>query len=228
MRTFDYAKLAGLFDYPDAHYIDRVKSVRDDIATRCPEAARSLDQVLELLPRNDLRALQELHTRSFDVQALTTLDLGYVLFGDDYKRGELLSNLMREHRLANNDCHTELGDHLPNVIRLLPLLTDAEVVEELVQEIIVPALRKMIGEFDPARLEKKDEMYHKHYKTVIEANFESRLAFRGTLEALYAVLGTDFVLVATPLLTQTADFLASIGTEMKIENDNELAQPAAE
>jgi hypothetical protein len=33
-----------------------------------------------------------LFTRSFDVQAVTTLDLGYIVFGEDYKRGELLVN----------------------------------------------------------------------------------------------------------------------------------------
>ena len=45
-------------------------------------------------------------------QVLATLDIGYVLFGDDYKRGELLANLNQEHRKANNDCGTELADHL--------------------------------------------------------------------------------------------------------------------
>ena len=73
--------------------------------------------------------LQELHTRTFDVQSLTTLDIGYVLFGDDYKRGALLSNLNQEHSRAENDCRGELADHLPNLLRLIPKLKDQDLLE---------------------------------------------------------------------------------------------------
>ena len=112
--------------------------------------------------------MQELFTRSFDVQAIATLDLGYVLFGDDYKRGELLANLNREHVDAKNDCGTELADHLPNILRLMSVLQDEELIEDLAYAIVGPALLEMIGEFDSDRLEKKNESYRKHYKTLIE------------------------------------------------------------
>ena len=84
-----------------------------------------VEHFLDAIPERTLD-LQELHTRTFDVQALTTLGTGYVLFGDDYKRGALLSNLNREHNDAQNDCRGELADHLPNVLRLIPKLKDQE------------------------------------------------------------------------------------------------------
>lgn len=226
MSGHDYEILADLFDYPDARYVQRVMDVHTYLLLRCSSAARSVEEFLELIPRGNLLALQELYTRSFDVQAITTLDVGYVLFGEDYKRGELLSNLMREHREAGNDTGTELADHLPTLLRLLAKLPDSELREELVQEIVVPALRQMIGEFDPARVEKKDDEYQRHHKTLIDASVHHRLAFCHTLTALRAVLAADFVLVEHPLLEQTSDFLKSIVTEMKIENENDTARPA--
>ena len=61
----------------------------------------------------------------------------------------MLSNLNREHAKAGNDCGSELADHLPNLLRLLPKLENAGLREELVREVLVPALMLMIREFDP-------------------------------------------------------------------------------
>ena len=97
-----------------------------------PEAGAALNAFTGFVSHASLVEQEELFTRSFDVQAVTTLDLGYVLFGDDYKRGALLVNLNREHREAGNPCHNELADHLPNVLRLLPKLQDAALRDELV------------------------------------------------------------------------------------------------
>ena len=91
--------------------------------------------------------MQEIFTRSFDVQAITTLGVGYVMFGDDYKRGELLVNLNREHREAGVECGTELPDHLPNVLACSAGGRIRRSSAEFVEEILHPALRMMIEEF---------------------------------------------------------------------------------
>ena len=156
MHHLDHLQLlADLFDYPDAVFPERVHRALTAIREYCPAAVDGVEQFSALLPDDDLIAMQELYTRTFDVQAITTLDLGYVLFGDDYKRGELLSNLNREHTQHQNDCGSELADHLPNVLRLIPLLDDEVLVSELVTEIVAPALSQMIGEFSPNACRKK-------------------------------------------------------------------------
>jgi nitrate reductase assembly molybdenum cofactor insertion protein NarJ len=83
-----YQALADLFEYPDIKYPQQVRKIIDLLDGNYPEAVADLERFLELLPDRELRTMQELFTRSFDVQAITTLDIGYVLFGDDYKRGE--------------------------------------------------------------------------------------------------------------------------------------------
>ncbi len=71
------------------------------------------------------------------------------MFGDDYKRGELLVNLNREHGAAGIDCGDELPDHLPNVLRLLARWEDRELAAEFAEEILHPALERMVAEFEP-------------------------------------------------------------------------------
>ena len=223
-KLVHYQSLAGLFDYPDALFPERVRRALDVVATHYPAAADDVKCFDSLLPVDDLIAMQELYTRTFDVQAITTLDLGYVLFGDDYKRGELLANLNREHTHKHNDCGSELADHLPNVLRLIPLIEDDELLTELVQEIVAPAVSQMIQEFSPDRVEKKYESYEKQYKTLIELPTESMdvaTIYQHTLRALYTILKTDFEITERIPLVATSDFLKSLNTENEIENKAE-------
>lgn len=219
-----YCQLAGLFDFPAPGFAARGRSLLDFLRERYPEAAVEVKQFLDAIPESTLD-LQELHTRTFDVQSLTTLDVGYVLFGDDYKRGELLSNLNREHAKAENDCMGELADHLPNVLRLIPRLKDADLRGEMVRELLVPALMLMIREFDPERIERKNANYQKHYKTLIEpARGSESTIYSRALKAALCVLAEDFQAGETMTRLsnwnrrpQTVDFLALVEKEMEIE-----------
>ena len=217
-----YLQIAALLEYPQAGYPERVRSIRESLEALYPEACAELDQFLELLPAHDLTTMQELYTRSFDVQAMTTLDVGYVLFGDDYKRGVLLANLNSEYRQADVDTGTELADHIPNLLRLMEVLEDEEVLHDLAYAILAPALLEMMREFSADRIEKRNKSYEKHYKTLIEAPVARINAFtlyEHALKALYEVLKQDFALIEKIPLERTRDndFLASVGRENEIE-----------
>jgi len=226
MKYAHYCNLAELFDFPGANFAAQARSVSDLLRGRYPDAATEVDAFLDAMPPRTID-LQELHTRTFEVQSLTTLDIGYVLFGDDYKRGALLSNLNQEHNRAENECHGELADHLPNVLRLLPKLKDAELLDELVREILVPALLLMIREFDPKRIENKNANYRKHYKTLIDpARGGDATVYCHALKAVMSALTRDFAVAETiSKLTawssrpQTVDFLQLVQKEMDIESD---------
>src|SRR3990167_8258142 len=158
MNYAHYSHVAELFDFPGPELAPRGRALLAFLRQNYPDAALEVEQFLDAIPERTLD-LQELHTRTFDVQALTTLDIGYVLFGDDYKRGKLLSHLNREHNKAHNDCGTELADHLPNVLRLLSTWDHYELTQDFIQFILAPALRKMIGEFDIENLNSKEKFY---------------------------------------------------------------------
>lgn len=220
IHRIHYRMMAPLFEYPDTKFPARVREILEYLSGRYSEAAAELGRFFELLPSDDLQAMQELYTRSFDVQAATTLDIGYVLFGDDYKRGILLANLNREHRNASIDTGTELADYVPNLLRLMAVIEDEEVLQDLAYAILGPALLEMISEFSTERIEKRDISYEKHYKTLIEAPAvasEAVTLYQFALKSLYAVLKQDFSLIETMPLQRSSDFLASVSRENKIE-----------
>ena len=219
-HRIQYQLLAPLLEYPDADFPARVRDIKDYLSGHYADAALELDRFMELLPADDVQAMQELFTRSFDVQAATTLDIGYVLFGDDYKRGILLANLNREHRNASIDTGTELADYVPNLLRLMAVMEDEEVLRDLAYAILGPALLEMIGEFSTERVQKREVSYQKHYKTLIDTPAVASDAvtlYQFALKSLYAVLKQDFTLIETMPLQRSVDFLASVSTENEIE-----------
>lgn len=226
MNYAHYCDAAELLDFPGPGFANRGRALADFLRDNYPDAAVEVEHFLDAIPQRTLD-LQELYTRTFDVQAVTTLGTGYVLFGDDYKRGALLSNLNREHNDAENDCRGELADHLPNVLRLMPKLKDQNLLEELVEQILVPALMLMIREFDPERIEKKNANYRKHYKTLIApaGGCDSTIYCRA-LKAVLQVLARDFPVTETMTKLsdwssrpQTVDFLQLVQKEMDIERN---------
>ena len=223
-RLAHYEQLATLFDYPERDYPARVREAYEVCERRYPLAAAELKVFAQALPSEGetfspeaLNEIQEIFTRSFDVQSITTLGVGYVMFGDDYKRGELLVNLSGEHSEAGVDCGSELPDHLPNVLRLLSRWQDRELVVEFVEEILHPALERMTAEFGPKRMEQRNALYRKHFKTLIASSPERGTIFRGPLTAVVAVLEEDFDLSERERPEQESDFLRSIGRELDIE-----------
>lgn len=223
MNATHYAGLADLFDFPDTDYLARAKRLLASLGERYPEAAVELRLFIDVIPKT-ANALQELYTRTFEIQSLTTLSVGYILFGDDYKRGDLLANLNREHALAGNDCRGELADHLPNMLRLIPLLKDAVIRQEMVNELLLPAVALMIREFDPERVLTKDKNYEKHYKTLIETPVADKTIFCRAFKALLDVMSTDFLVAGAGSMPmdiiaryQSSDFLGMIEKEMEVE-----------
>ncbi len=228
-----YEHMARLFDYPQRDYPTWVQSVYDLLAGRHVLAAAEIDAFARSLPTEGepftpeaLDEVQEIFTRSFDVQAITTLSVGYVMFGDDYKRGEMLVNLNRELREAGIDCGTELPDHLPTVLRLIARWEDRELAREFVEEILHPALERMVAEFSQRRMAAREGLYQKHYKTLIISSAERATIFREPLSALLHVLKDDFNLPEWKPPEHDNDFLKSIGQELEIEANEGQAAPS--
>lgn len=220
-----YSDLAGLFDFPDSGYVARGRKLLSFLREGYPDAASELELFMDVIPES-ANDLQELYTRTFDVQSLTTLGVGYVMFGDDYKRGDMLANLNREHLLVENDCKDELSDHLPNVLRLVALAKDQDFRVELVEDLLVPALTLIIHEFDPERVVKKDKNYEKHYKTLIDAPAGyDKLIYGRAFKTVLHVMTKDFQQVADVLARLSdaskgfvaSDFLGMLEKEMEVE-----------
>ena len=146
----EYELLSKLFEYPDSSYKQSIVDIADNIKEKYPLASKELMELHSKLP-NDIYKLQELYTKSFEVQAITSLEIGYVLYGDDYTRGEILANLSAEQKRVGNSCDMELPDHLSNILRLISRLEDRELLDDLITLMVAPAVENMIKEFTPSK-----------------------------------------------------------------------------
>ena len=133
----------------------------------------------------------------------------------------------REHREVGVDCGSELSDHLVNVLKLLARWQDTATMNEFVELILHPCVESMILEFGPERMEQRNALYKKHYKTLIVTSQTRATLYRHVLGALLEVLRQDFGLSKSVRPEDTSDFLRSIGREMEIEARGAGHKPSA-
>lgn len=189
----NYGMLADLFFYPEnEEYKEKVKAIHAYLLKVVPEAADAMQPFMDFMKISSFQEMQELFLRSFDLQAIITLDIGFVLFGEDYKRGKLLVHLNEEHRNAGNDCHSELSDHLPNILNLLGKMKDEAIRNEIATRLVMTAIEKMIKEFSIEKIEKKDVVYKKHQKVLLDYSAGYRLVYQSLLQALFIAMEKDF------------------------------------
>ncbi len=134
---------------------------------------------------------EELFLKSFELQAICSLEIGYARFGEDYKRGLFLAGLKQEHRAASHDCGDELPDHLANVLELLPALAE-ELRRDLVEQVLIPALRAMLEDFDEPRLRARLDALKARGELVMQEELHFSNPYRGLLQALLVLLEFDY------------------------------------
>ena len=139
--------MAEIFRYPSSERETFIDEWRKIVHSYLPESESKLEHFISHVREKVLSEQQEYYISTFDVQALCFLDVGYVLNGEDYNRGVFLANMKKEQERAGNDCGSELPDHLPNVLTLLPKMEEPALAEELAVSMVIPALERMIGSF---------------------------------------------------------------------------------
>ncbi|HSB77103.1 MAG TPA: molecular chaperone TorD family protein, partial [Terriglobales bacterium] len=141
MQAQRYNALADLFTYPGGEYRE------------CVQEYEHLEPALaqfktEIAPLPTLE-LQELFTRTFDLNPLCCLEIGWHLFGENYERGAFLVRMRQELRRHGVAESTELPDHLSLVLRLLARM-EAEQARDFAAACVLPALQKMLAAFSGA------------------------------------------------------------------------------
>jgi nitrate reductase delta subunit len=135
-----YHVLAAFLTYPGEDYGQHVESALCLAPAECREL---LAQFAESIEGLQISELQELFTRTFDMNPVCSLELGWHLFGENYERGLLLVRMREELRRFEIQESTELPDHLTHVFELLGRMDHAR-AEDFTAACVLPALSKMI------------------------------------------------------------------------------------
>ncbi len=137
-----YGKLAPLFEYPGEEHSARARECADAMAAEHPEAARLLEEFCAAIQPLSTDDLRELFTRTFDLNPVCTLEIGWQLYGEDYQRGEFLVKMRQQLRARELPESAELPDHLTHALALMDVM-EAEETSEFAGQILLPALDKM-------------------------------------------------------------------------------------
>lgn len=187
-----YTLLAELFRYPKQDIKVTVNKIQLFLDKNYPETGVEFNRFSEFIANSTYPQIEEIFQKTFHIQAICFLDIGYVIFAEDYKRGEFLVNMKAEQAKYNNDCEGELADNLPYILKLLPIHNDEAFVNELVVMALIPALEKMLSEFDAAKTQIREKVMNKKQKVVIMEGIKDGNIYKNTLSALIMVLKKDF------------------------------------
>jgi len=141
-----YTLYARVLSYPDREYLQAVEECVAALESY-PVAADEFARFASFVRGKRTAMLEEQFIATFDMNNKRPLEIGWHLYGQEYKRGQFLvkmRQLLRENKVEES---SELPDHLSHCLRLLPAM-DAEDVQSFVQKYGLPGLRGILKGFD--------------------------------------------------------------------------------
>lgn len=151
---------AGLLLYPGAGYSEQVRRCQAGLTAALGEDADFLAEFAAAIHALTPEEMEELFTRTFDLNPTCALEVGWHLYGENYSRGDFLVKMrqaLRHHGLPES---AELPDHLAHVLSVLGRLPPAEYAP-FAESHVVPAIDKML-----AGLADQDNPYEKLLRAV--------------------------------------------------------------
>ncbi len=142
-------RVSRLLRYPDAGYRAALRDALAAVTAAAPAAGAELARFARLVEDRSDTELQELFTRTFDLNPLAALEVGWHLYAEDYARGAFLVRLRQALRRHAIDEAGELPDHLASVAVLMARLPSGEAAE-LAATAVGPALDRMLPPLEAA------------------------------------------------------------------------------
>lgn len=131
---------AGLLDYPGPGVRELAEELGRAVLPPRSRAAGELEGFRQFLERSSPAEIEEAYTGAFDLEAPTSLYVGFHLFGDTPRRGPFLVGLKAMYRRSGFEAGPELPDHLAVLLRFLAGRPELEERRELLDDCLAPAL----------------------------------------------------------------------------------------
>lgn len=139
---------AALLEYPTPELPHQAGACAALLAEGYPEAADLVLQFQGSVSGLTTTRMEEIYTRTFDLQPVCYPYVGYHLFGESYKRGAFMAQLNENYRSYGYSAGNELPDHVAVILRFCALGEAARntgFTQALICEGLAPTLKKMAG-----------------------------------------------------------------------------------
>ncbi|MBM4166250.1 MAG: hypothetical protein FJ218_04920 [Ignavibacteria bacterium] len=140
------ARFVPLLSYPSFDYRKRMEECGFFLEEENENALNVFQKFVEATKTYSSEDFEELYTRTFDINPIASLEIGWHLYGEQYERGAFLvtmRGLLREYDISET---TELPDHLSYVLLLIEKMEHDEATE-FVCSYVFPSLEKICAGF---------------------------------------------------------------------------------
>jgi nitrate reductase molybdenum cofactor assembly chaperone NarJ/NarW len=124
-----YQLFAEVLGYPTSSLPDQVKECLSLLTSVKRAALPMLGEFRAFLEVTPLDRMEEVYTRTFDLQGICHPYVGYHLFGNDSKRGMFMAGLKEHYEICEFSSGNELPDHLSTMLRFKGTLRDLRVLQ---------------------------------------------------------------------------------------------------
>ena len=138
-----YETLASILSYPTDHNIEQTTWLYDYSLTSASTGISAVQAFHDFVSGNRLEEIEEVFTKTFDMNPTCCLEVGWHIYGEDYQRGEFLVNMRQALEEEGIPESIELPDHLSHCLRLLPRL-EPEDEQAFSLEYMQPAIAKIL------------------------------------------------------------------------------------
>ncbi len=166
-----FVHFASLVSYPGIRIREDAEALVSALSEQ-PDDVDRLRQFSEFVCNSEHTDIEELFSRTFDLNAACCLEIGWHLYGEDYRRGEFLVRMRQSLAEENLPETVELPDHLSHCLLFLTRL-ELQDAYEFTKSYLLPAIAKILTGFD-----KKQENPYRNIievlQTVLKRNYEIR------------------------------------------------------
>ncbi len=141
--TSVHEALSRVLTYPGADYLEFVQELPRALSDTDPELQAAVGLFASEVEGLSLTEIQEVFTRTFDLNPACSLEVGWHLFGEEYARGAFMVSIRERLRRYGVEENGELPDHLTHLLLLLEAM-DASDRGKLAGAYVLPAVRKML------------------------------------------------------------------------------------
>ncbi len=143
-RLEKYDMLAGLLTYPDDDYIQQIARGTVDTKYTFEHSNEHLRNFANEVKEFSLEEMQELFTRTFDINPVCALEVGWQIYGENYERGNFIVMMRKKMRELGLPESSELPDHLSHILMIMGRLS-SDNAKEFAAKFVTPAIEKMIA-----------------------------------------------------------------------------------
>jgi len=154
-----YRLFGEILGYPTPSLHNQVDECLSLLTYLDMDAVGLINEFRAFLEITTLEQMEEIYTRTFDLQAICHPYVGYHLFGNGSQRGMFMAGLIEQYNVCRFSVGNELPDHIGIMLHFASTCTNAE-RKELVNECVAPAVKKMVSGFEDDK---------NPYKKVLEA-----------------------------------------------------------